>query len=149
VLESNFFQENAPYDNGFYCGQGLGQLWGICYTKKEYLDSIGGFNENMIAMGHGDEDLYRRLEKFGYAKSIIKPNTCRHVNHSRNLTIQNQYQDIKTLNEDGHHRPLWSKSSEVNFLISSYGWTADSNRTKWQLTELEPNRFLAVRTFGD
>lgn len=67
ILYDHFFEANVLHDNEFICGKPNWHLWGSCLCKKEYIDALGGFNENCIYMGHADTNLYNRLVAAGHS----------------------------------------------------------------------------------
>ena len=148
ILRPHFFEVNVPSGSAFINGINVSSLVGTHLTKKERIDVVGGYNENMITMGYQDIDLYNRLHKVGCRSCSFVKDSIRHKQHSRNMTIISYFQDARHLSEDGD-RKVWSKMADLNTTIGhKLTWWADSNRVAYDLTQMEPNRTLAVRKFN-
>lgn len=141
VLYEHFFGVNMVCDNEFICGKPIKHLWGSCLCKKDYIDAVNGFDENCIYMGHGDTNLYHRLEAAGYLRRRFVHDSLYHKDHPKDLTISSQI----TLN-NGNAKKIWVSMKRFNEMLTrELPWTPDSPKTRWRLEPLEPQRWLAVR----
>ena len=146
TMEPHFFETNVLIENGYICGQGMGSLTGICYIKQEYLNAVGGFSENMLYMGTADWDLYERLRNAGYSQCSLSANSAKHKNHPVTLKIINQLQDTSRLQNNGNSYNMWRHFNYLNVVIGKMlPWSETSPRIQWNVTELEMNRYLALR----
>jgi len=141
LLDNHFFEANVLCDREFICGKPTRHLWGSCFCKKEYFDAVNGFNENCIYMGHGDTDLYNRLEAAGYSRRRFVSGSLHHKDHPKSLTIGSQIR----LN-NGNAMRIWDSMARFNGILTrELPWTPDSSKISWHLEQMESRRWLAVR----
>jgi hypothetical protein len=141
ILQDHFFEANVLQENEFICGKPIPHLWGSCYCKKALIDSVGGFNENCIYMGHGDSDLYNRLSACGYTIKSFVSNSLYHKDHPKELTIHSQIKQ-----GSGNAKKIWQYMARFNQILArELRWTADSKKIRWTLDKLEERRWLAIR----
>jgi glycosyltransferase involved in cell wall biosynthesis len=141
ILEDHFFESNVLHDNEVIYGKPIPHLWGSCLCKKQDIDAINGFNENCIYMGYGDSDLYERLAAAGHSMRTFVSDTLYHKDHTDALTICSQIrQNIQNTRELWRHMVCFNR-----ILTQQLQWTSESSRIRWNLEQLEPRRWLAVR----
>jgi hypothetical protein len=79
--------ENAKIDNnlGF-----LSNLNGMIFIRNLDFKSVGGYDESFTDYGYDDCDLYNRLEKVGYSRTLLDHKTIGvfHMPHSDNERIR-------------------------------------------------------------
>ena len=148
LLHDDFFDKNILAENEFICGCKLvkyynadNSLYGCLFTKKEYIDTIGGYNENLIFYGADDTNLYNRLAT-QYKQVMLSIDSVTHIPHSNKMSFVNQLQYAPdTVNYDSFYVVLnW-----FNNKILSFGWDKN-NCLQWHIQQLEYNRYLAIRS---
>ena len=147
ILKSDFFEKNILHENEFITGHGehgQGSLSGFIYCKKQYADAIGGYNENLPYWGFADTDFFYRLKMFGFTYKIAVG--VHHKPHSESLTFANQFKwgNNQKVNTDPLKFATWSANKAI---AEQIGWTADIPHVQWQLDEITPSVYLAVRKF--
>ena len=148
TITSDFFEVNTLPVNAAVVGMHPYNTWhltGLCFTQTALIRNVGGFNENMTYMGFHDIDMRNRMNQLGCRLVTLSGNTAVHKEHPRRLNSVNQWSDAGMLSDDSHHH-IYDAMNELNRRIADkLPWSAESVRVKWTLTELDKNRFLAVR----
>jgi len=156
LLHDDFFDKNIIRNNEFISGDQIDpNRHGALYVSKTDFDKVNGYNENLIYHGGDDQDIYERLARQQLIWKFFVNDTFTHMYHTRLQGIKNQYQYIpdkllQLKNSDDFITKLNKESLDLNRRIyTRLPWSHDMPRTQWQLTPIEPNRFLALRTFYD
>ena len=146
ILQGNFFEENQIPPHSFIGGvlSRDWHKWGLLYVEKKYLEACNGYNENIIYPTCSDTDLEERL-RIHLRKIQLDEETVYHLPHSDDIRFDGYIKQAKK--ETGavlHHASIRFN----NVLIKAIPWTAESKRNQWTLSQIEPNRYLALRAFG-
>jgi GT2 family glycosyltransferase len=141
ILREHFFETHLLNEQEFVCGRSIKHLWGSCFCKKDYIDTVNGFNENCLYMGYADTDLYDRLVAAGYSKRTFVAGTIHHKNHPKKLTIESQIRQ-----NNGDAPKIWQHMERFNEMLSrELLWTPASPKIHWSLESLEQGRWQAIR----
>lgn len=143
--EDDFFQENrigeASFISGFN-GQSSEYLTGLLYAAKSQLEQINGYHEDLYYYGREDIDLSERMAVL-YERYGFKENSIVHKPHSDTLRTQHCGSCLPK-----YQREILDRCVLLNRLITiASPWGPERRRVQWSLSELEKNRFLAVRSF--
>ena len=148
IMLPNFFTANTLVENSAIVGMLTPDSWhltGICFTATEIINRVGGFNENMVYMGHHDIDLYNRMHKAGCKLYGFATGTAIHKDHPRHMNTVNQWVDTNSLSDEVHYN-VYETMNELNRRIAEHlPWSFASRRVEWNLTKIANSRFLAER----
>ena len=144
ILDRNFFEMNVLGDNEVITAHGQGSLSGLMYCKKQYADAIGRYNENLPYWGFADTDFFVRLRDNGI--SSRRAVGAEHRPHPVEMSIENQFKWCKRKGCNVEHikRTTWHANRDIAKLIV---WDASIPHVQWDLKEIAPSVFLAVRKF--
>lgn len=142
-------------------------LIGMLYVKKEYFDSVGGYNEKLgDCYSYEDDELCERLELFGLKKNKAKVTSYEfiHLPHGDDKRIQNfkgledqeELQESLESNlsnyydsENTRYQVVYALSQEqIKFnrdLIGKIENYRVENRTKWEVTQIDDQNYYAIQ----
>lgn len=140
-------------------------LVGMLFVKKEYFDSIGGYNEKLgDCYAYEDDEIYRRLELFGLEKNktSIKSYQFIHLPHGDGKRIEN-FKGFD--NQEVYIQQIINKLSsqysgeelkwQVEYAITEYQTTLNknmigeikdyyvSNNTEWNIVKINDQVYCA------
>jgi len=120
--------------------------YGFCWFRKALWESVNGYNENLTGYGSDDTEFYTRVAAAGYKFRHIAGDTVHHLAHDDVARIAPLIQTGTEGLARNHATEVVHTSNRLNQLITQYlPWTQDSKRIRWDYTQLELGRWLAIR----
>ena len=167
LLSDDFFIQNTIRENEFVTGYWKDPTSGLLYTEKHWWNLCNGYNENILYWGADDVDLYSRMRQQKLVHKYVVKDTITHQEHAVTLSLIHQFQWLPSniLNDKvGNHYYMDKEQYDVSnvgvinlknqvqwfteHLLKLIPWTPDVLRIQWKLEEIEPNRYLAIRSFN-
>ena len=165
VVDEDYLEENLEHKRRYVYAYSpiFKPLVGILFVKKEYFESVGGYNENFgDCYAYEDEDLYNRLEEYGLKKNRLDFDFYFiHLPHSDKKRIENfkgferQEEYKKILEENLSHKYSGDELQwQVEYAIAEKHITNNKEKfgnqnyqikqkTIWEVVQLDEQKYCA------
>lgn len=146
LLHEKFFGETKLGEREFACDTPPAPREGFLFIEKRHWEEIGGYNENMTYLGHEEPDIRERLERNGMISVPVREGLISHAIVDRQEEfLRKSGTVVGDCDEENAGKVLAAFRDANNFLRNTFPWGAESVATAWNLLEISPNRFQAVR----